>query len=106
MGCTLLGTTALYSAGTPFSLSTYESTRKPSGSYCPQSIHVAFDTIFVGASRIAKQVCVVLEVTPDFGGDGADGATRCCYGCCQTKNLGCEEGAATEKRTVPKNSFG
>jgi len=106
MGCTLLGTTALYSAGTPFSLCTYESTRKPSGSYCRQSIHLACDPIFVGASRIAKQVCVALEVTPDFGGEGADGATRCCYGCCQTKNLGCEAGAATEKRTVQKTVSG
>ena len=40
--------------------------RKSGGSYCPQPIHVAFDAIFVGASRIAKRVCFALEVTPDF----------------------------------------
>ena len=40
--------------------------RKSGGSDCPQPIHVAFDAIFVGASRIAKRVCFALEVTPDF----------------------------------------
>jgi len=33
-------------------------------------------TIFVGAPRIAKQVCFTLEVKPDFGGDGTAMASR------------------------------
>src|SRR6266480_559908 len=33
-------------------------------------------TIFVGASRIAMQVCFTLEVTLDFGGDGTAMASR------------------------------
>src|SRR6266566_726646 len=33
-------------------------------------------TIFVGASRIAKQGCYTLEVTLDFGGDGTAMASR------------------------------
>jgi hypothetical protein len=37
---------------------------------------VAFDAIFVGASRIAKRVCFALEVTPDFVRDGAALASR------------------------------
>jgi hypothetical protein len=45
-------------------------------------------------------------VTPDFGGMGPMAPRAAAtYGCCQTKNLGCEAGAATEKRTVQKNSF-
>jgi hypothetical protein len=73
-------------------LYTYESSCNPSTGYCPQPIHVAFDTIFGGTSRIAKRVCFALEVTPDFSRDGgrAD-VTPCCCGCCQTKNLGYEE---------------
>ena len=34
------------------------------------------------------------------------GVTRCCYGCCQTENLGYEENAPTEKRAVEKTSLG
>src|SRR5882724_4775771 len=66
-------------------------------------------TIYWRYAKYGLYCCDHIWATPSCEfrrGSGRDGVTRCCYGCCQTKNLGCQESAAAEKRAVEKTSFG